>query len=216
MHHSLKSMLGLSLITALVACGQSANKEQVSTGQNGAMAGGGSVTHTAANAFEPVEMKMDEQMAAAVGADAGDNWVRKMIAHHQGAVDMSKIVLDQKPTAAVAKMARMTIDKQGHEIEELTKLEGKGPPNQKSADLYKPAAMTMQRMMMEAGGSTPSETYLRKMLPHHEGAIAMSDAALKSGVTGAIKQQVEKTRADQQNEVEMVKSMMGKTAAERA
>jgi len=65
---------------------------------------------------------------------------------------------------------------------------------------------------MEAGSSTPSETYLRKMLAHHEGAIAMSDAALKNGVTGAIKQQVEKTRADQQNEVEMVKSMMGKTA----
>jgi len=120
MHHGLKSMLGLSLIATLVACGQSANKEQVSTGQNGAMAVGGSETQTAANAFEAVEMKMDEQMAAAVGADAGDNWVRKMIAHHQGAVDMSKIVLAQKATAAVAKMARMTIDKQGHEIEDLT------------------------------------------------------------------------------------------------
>jgi uncharacterized protein (DUF305 family) len=81
MHHGLKSMLGLSLIATVVACGQSANKEQVSTGQ-------------------------------------------------------------------------------------------------KSADLYKPAAMTMQRTTMEAGGSSPSETYLRKMLAHHEGAIAMSDTAL--------------------------------------
>lgn len=212
MHYGLKSMLGLSLIATLVACGQSANKEQVSTGQNGSMAVGGSETQTAANAFEAVEMKMDEQMAAAVGADAGDNWVRKMVAHHQGAVDMSKVVLDQKPTRAVAKMARATIDKQGREIEELTKLEGNGPPDQKIADLYKPAAMTMQRTMMEARGSTPSETYLRKMLAHHEGAISISDTALKNGVTGAIKQQVEKTRADQQNEVEMVKSMMGKTS----
>ena len=212
MHHVLKSMLGLSLIATLVACGQSANKEQVSTGQNEALAVGGSGTQTGANVFEAVEMKMDKQMAAAVGADASDNWVRKMIAHHQGAVDMSRVMLDQKPTAAVEKMAKMTIDKQGLEIAELTKLEGNGPPDQKSADLYKPAAMTMQRTMMEAGGSTPSETYLRKMLAHHEGAISISDTALKNGVTGAIKQQVEKTRADQQNEVEMVKSMMGKTS----
>ena len=67
MHHGLKSMLGLSLIATVVACGQSANKEQVSTRQNEAMAVGGSGTQTGANVFEAVEMKMDKQMAAAVG-----------------------------------------------------------------------------------------------------------------------------------------------------
>ena len=58
-------------------------------------------------------MKMDQAMAAAIGINAADTWVRKMIEHHRGAVDMSRIVLTQSPTADVAKMAQSTIDEQG-------------------------------------------------------------------------------------------------------
>ena len=62
------------------------------------------------NPFARSEMKMDQAMMAAVGVNAADSWVRKMIEHHRAAIDMSQIVLAQNPTADVAKMARMTID----------------------------------------------------------------------------------------------------------
>ncbi len=207
-----RTVVGLALVTTVAACGPSANKNDVVTGENAQVTSSKATSTSMAGRFDPVESKMGEQMMTAVGADAGDNWVRKMIAHHQGAVDMSKVVLDQKPTAEAAKMAKMTIDKQSREIEVLKKLEEKGHPNPKSADAYKPAMMEMQQAMMAAQGSTISDTYLRKMLAHHQGAIAMSDVALASGVSGAIKAQVQKTRADQQKEVDTVKSMIGKSS----
>ena len=210
MQNVLKPVFGIALVAAVGACGQRASRNDAVSDQH-VITTSQTTSMSMPSAFDPTEVKMGEEMTAAVGADAGDNWVRKMIAHHQGAIDMSNVVLNQKPTAEAAKMARKTIEKQGSEIEVLKKLEEQGQPDQKSAALYKPAMMEMQRAMIGEKGSSASETYLRKMLAHHQGAIAMSEVALKSGVTGAIKEQIEKTKADQQKEAAMVKSMVAKS-----
>lgn len=160
------------------------------------------------NPFAQSEEAMDQAMMAAVGINAGDSWVRKMIEHHRGAIDMSRIVLTGNPGVDVATMARMTIDKQGKEIADLEKLVASGNPDQASAELYRPAAMQMRSAMMAATGADISETYLRKMLAHHQGAVAMSDVALANGATGAVRAQVEKTRAAQQKEIGKVEAML--------
>ena len=160
------------------------------------------------NPFAQSEMAMDQAMMAAVGVSAQDSWVRKMIAHHRGAIDMSRIVLAQSPTADVAKMAQDTIDMQGKEITDLKKLIASGTPDPASAELYRPASMEMHNAMMAATGANISETYLLKMLAHHRGAVAMSDIALANGATGAIRAQVEKTRESQQKEIAMVEAML--------
>jgi hypothetical protein len=61
---------------------------------------------------------------------------------------------------------------------------------------------------MAATGADISETYLRKMLAHHQGAVAMSDVALANGATGAVRAEIEKTKATQQKEVAMVEAML--------
>ena len=160
------------------------------------------------NPFAQSEMAMDKAMMAAVGVSAADSWVRKMIEHHRGAVDMSRIVLAQNPTADVAKMAQMTIDMQGKEITELEKLVATGNPDLASAELYRPAATQMHSAMMAASGASLSETYLRKMQAHHQGAVTMSDVALANGATGAVRAQIEKSKASQQREIELVEAML--------
>ncbi|MBA2635393.1 MAG: DUF305 domain-containing protein [Sphingomonas sp.] len=160
------------------------------------------------NPFAQSEMAMDQAMMAAVGINAADSWVRKMIEHHRGAVDMSRIVLAQNPSADVATMAQMTIDKQGKEITDLEKLVATGTPDQASAELYRPPSMQMHNAMMAATGADISETYLRKMLAHHQGAVAMSDVALANGATGAVRAQIEKTKAGQQQEIAQVEAML--------
>lgn len=157
--------------------------------------------------FAKSEMDMDTAMKNAIGVDAADSWVKKMIAHHQGAIDMSRVVLGLQPTPDVAKMAQMTIDNQGAEIAALKALAKSGAPNQESAKLYEAATTTMHNDMMAASGSTASETYLAKMLAHHRGAVAMSDIALANGATGAVRAQIEETRAEQLREVAMVEAM---------
>lgn len=192
----------------LAACGSQADNQVAANepAMDANMAAGNSMQMS--GPFAEAEMRMDEQMMAAVGSDLGQNWLKKMIVHHQGAIDMSRIVLDQNPTADVAKMARETIAKQGKEIEDLQKLVQEGAPDQRSAELYRPAMMDMHQKMMAASGSDVSQTYMRKMLEHHKGAVAMSDVALANGVTGTLRSQIQKTRADQQKEIAMVEAML--------
>lgn len=220
MSTTMKITLALIPIAALAACGgasndQSANDAAVTDNmivETNMDAGNPMAMNAAgmeqAKPFAPAMMKMNEQMTAAVGTDAGDNWLRKMIAHHQGAIDMSQIVLQHDPTPAVAKVANDTIAKQTKEIAELQKLVKDGPPNQQSAELYKPSMMDMMKGMQGADGANISETYLRKMLAHHDGAIGMSAVALQAGVTGAIRDKVEQTKESQAKDARMITDML--------
>ena len=198
----------LMATVALAACGSQADNQVAGNDApiEANMAEGNSMQMS--GPFGEAEMRMDEQMMAAVGSDVGQNWLKKMIVHHQGAIDMSRIVLDQNPSTDAAKMAQETITKQGKEIEDLQKLVQNGAPDQRSAELYRPAMMDMHQKMMAASGADLSQTYLRKMLEHHKGAVAMSDVALANGVTGTLRSQIQKTRADQQKEIAMVEAML--------
>jgi uncharacterized protein (DUF305 family) len=161
------------------------------------------------NPFHQSEMTMNERMMSAVGTDVGDTWVRKMIEHHQGAIDMSRIMLQQSPPADVAKVAQETITKQEKEIADLRKLMTEGSSNPQSAEPYKIAEKQMHDAMMAAKGSGVAETFMRKMLEHHKGGVALSDAALNNGVTGQVHAHAQRTKENQQNEAEMVEAMLG-------
>ena len=203
MKKTVLSISALALVSTLAACGtqdQPATNVAAENDMNAMTADSGP--------FADVEMRMNDAMMAAVGVNASDSWVRKMIEHHRGAVDMSRIALAQGVSGDVAKMAQMTIDMQGKEITDLEKLIATGTPDPASAELYRAASMAMHDAMMAAQGTDVSDTYLRKMLEHHKGAVAMSDLALANGATGAARAQVEKTKATQQMEVAMVEAML--------
>lgn len=195
----LTGIAALALLASLGACG-SADQSAEDTAPDAAM--------TMDGPYAESEMAMDKAMNDAVGVDAADTWVKKMIAHHEGAIDMSRIALGLEPTADVARMAQLTIDEQGAEIEALKSLARNGAADPASATLYEAAMTEMRSDMMAASGATPSETYLAKMLAHHRGAVAMSDIALANGASGAVRAQIEETRAEQLKEVEMVEAML--------
>lgn len=188
----------LALLAALAACGSPAQPSQDSApAAEMAMDG----------PFAQSELAMDKALKVAVGVDAADTWVKKMIAHHQGAIDMSRIVLGLKPTAEVAKMAQMSIENQGAEIEALKALVRSGAADPASAKLYEAAMNQMHDEIMAASGATSSETYLAKMLAHHRGAIAMSEIALANGAAGAVRTKIEETRTEQLQEAARVEAM---------
>jgi uncharacterized protein (DUF305 family) len=195
----LTGIAALALLASLSACG-SADQPAEDTAPAAAM--------TMDGPYAESEMAMDKAMKAAVGVDAADTWVKKMIAHHEGAIAMSRIALGLEPTTDVAKMAQMTIDNQGAEIEALKALARTGAADAASARLYEAAMTEMHSEMMAASGATPSETYLAKMLAHHRGAVAMSDIAIANGASGAVRAQIEETRTEQLREVGVVEAML--------
>ncbi len=193
-----------SAIAVLVAaCGTSEE-----TAQNDAAGNDMNAMMADSGPFADAEMKMDQAMTAAVGVDAADSWVRKMIEHHKGAIEMSRILLTQNVTGHVADMAQQTIDKQTAEVAALEKLLATGNPDPASAALYQPAQMAMHNAMMAAQGSDVSDSWVRKMLEHHKGAIAMSDIALANGATGPVRAQIEKTKAEQQKDIDHIEGML--------
>jgi uncharacterized protein (DUF305 family) len=211
MHRQL--LAAISPLVLLAGCSSGDETQNQPSNDMNAMA---TTADAATNPFAEDEQKMSQAMMSAVGSDVGDNWAKKMIEHHQGAIDMSQTVLDQNPKPDVAEMARMTIEKQRKDIEDIRKLLKNGAPDQKSADLYRPAMMDMQERMQAATGADASETFMRKMLEHHKGAVAMSDVALQNGVTGALRQQVQKTKDDNQKDANMTEAMLGGASHQQA
>lgn len=78
-----------------------------------------SMPATAANPYGTAEMQIHQKMMAAQGPDASETWIRKMIEHHRGAVEMSQIVMRNGATPAVRREAMKTITSQNREIANL-------------------------------------------------------------------------------------------------
>lgn len=158
--------------------------------------------------FAESENQMHRTMMAAVGVDPADTWVRKMIEHHQGAVDMSKAVLALEPTPAVKRMAEITVERQSKEIAELRALIREGTPDPASARLYMAADAEMMRGMMTATGANPSEAWIRKMIEHHRGALTMSEIVLAQNPPPEIRRFAEQTKVDQGREIAELEQML--------
>lgn len=208
MKHPTRTMLALLGTAALAACGSNRNADQNAPAEMTASPETNAAAGEGANPYADAEKQMDERMMAAVGSDVGQTWARKMIAHHQGAIDMSNIVLQQNPPPDVATMAREAITKNQKDIDDIRKLLKDGAPDPKSAELFRAPMMDEKAAMSSAMGKDPAQTYMLKMLPHHQGAVAMSDVALRNGVSGAMRAQVEKTKAMNQKDAQMVQDML--------
>ncbi|MES2326246.1 MAG: DUF305 domain-containing protein [Pseudomonadota bacterium] len=72
----------------------------------------------------------------------------------------------------------------------------------------------MHNAVTAARSSNLSQTYLRKMLAHHEGAVAISDDARQNGVSGAGKALAEK--AEQLQQSKTVRAMLAGELMHRA
>lgn len=208
-HGLVLTMAGAAALSLAACSGGGADNEQNSMTEEVSEPSEENMTMAdPANPFAETEAKMNQAMMSATGSDVGDSWAKKVIAHHQGAIDMSEVVLQQNPKPDVARMAQDTIEKQKKDIADIEKLVESGAPDQRSAELYRPAMMDMQQKMQAATGADPSETYMRKMVEHHKGAVAISDVALKNGVSGSMREQVQKTRSDNAKDAEMTEAML--------
>ncbi|MRG55759.1 DUF305 domain-containing protein [Phyllobacterium sp. SYP-B3895] len=70
-------------------------------------------------AFAAANAKMHEDMAIEFTGKADEDFVRGMIAHHQGAIDMAKVELEYGKDAEIRKLASEIIAAQEAEIKQM-------------------------------------------------------------------------------------------------
>ena len=89
--------------------------------QGHAAATDASTDNPVAKAYEEANRKMHEDMAIDYSGDADVDFVRSMIPHHQGAIDMAKVVLEHGKVPAVRKLAEQVVKAQEGEIAMMKK-----------------------------------------------------------------------------------------------
>ena len=80
----------------------------------------GAPNSEAAQAFAAANMKMHKDMTMDFTGDADVDFVRGMIPHHQGAIDMAQVVLKYGKDPDVRKLAEGIIAAQNNEIAFMT------------------------------------------------------------------------------------------------
>jgi uncharacterized protein (DUF305 family) len=103
---------GLALSGALASSGHALAQSHQGHGSHGASAADSAATA----AYKAVNDKMHKDMMVAFTGDADADFVRGMIPHHQGAIDMAKVVLTHGKDPELRKLANAIITEQEKEI----------------------------------------------------------------------------------------------------
>jgi uncharacterized protein (DUF305 family) len=76
------------------------------------------------------------------------------------------------------------------------------------ANPFAEAEMRMHQRMMRAKGANPDETWARKMIEHHRGAIETGNILLSRGSDQQLKAMARKSMAEQQKEIDELQTWL--------
>ena len=141
------------------------------------------------------------------GKDFDTAYLSQMIAHHKAAVVMAKQALTAAQKPETKQNAQQVIDAQTGEIAQMTAW---------LKDWYKTAPDAAQQALvqgdMKAMTSMPvtsDKMFFEMMIPHHQGAIDMSELAKTQSARPEVKKLAEGIIAAQKKEIEDYHKMMG-------
>ncbi len=162
---------------------------------------------------------MQKMEAVKMAGNTDHDFAHMMMAHHQGAVEMSALELKEGKDATLRAMAEKISADQKREIQELeafaTRLDG-APTNYKPTDPKDAFASqmnaSMDSMMKNLGqpSGNVDQDYAAMMVPHHQSAIDMAKAELAHGRDTKLKEMAQKMIAAQQQEIQEFKAWQAK------
>ena len=118
------------------------------------------------------------------------NFIVQMVPHHRAAIRMSRNILNVSDDRAVRRLAQRILEQRTQGIDQLEGLLtvcGQDTAPQMDLRLFQRRMDLIFREMFTQMGAAPEgnrldAVYLREMIPHHQGAVRMSQNALRYGV----------------------------------
>lgn len=160
--------------------------------------------------------KMHHAMMIEYSGDADVDFVRGMIPHHQGAIDMAKIQLKYGKDEALRDLAQRIILAQEEEIAFMQSwLRGRDSAyksaNAKTAtstvEFEKIMADMHKNMTIKYSGNSDVD-FARGMIPHHQGAIDMAWVLKREGSAPELRAMLDDIIRSQSQEIDMMKEWL--------
>lgn len=153
--------------------------------------------------------------AASSGLALDRAFAAEMIPHHESAIEMAEIAQDRGESTYVRELAANIVKSQADEIETLTAAETRLA----NAGAER-GSLGLPDHMAGMSGDTASlktvdrfdEAFLKLMIPHHEGAVAMSKVLLANGQDPDLKAIAQAILVAQEEEISQMRSRLGADA----
>ena len=151
--------------------------------------------------------------------DADTMFAQMMIVHHEGAIEMADLAVENAGSEEVRSLAEGISAAQGPEIEQMTSwLEAWGEDTAPMGGMegmdhggMDMEGMSQEEAMGELEGLSGAEfdrRFLELMTAHHEGAVEMSEAELADGENPQALELAQKIIDDQQAEIAKMQQML--------
>jgi uncharacterized protein (DUF305 family) len=166
----------------------------------------------------PVTQTMDKMMHDMHSAEpTGNNdvdFAAMMVEHHKGAVEMSKVEVNQGTYTEMKAFAQKVIDDQNKEIGFMQEFISKAPKttSSNSADFQKALNGSMMAMMDDNTTiyNHIDKDFAAQMIPHHQSAADMAKAYLQYGQETSLKTLCQNIISSQTKEINWLKEWLTK------
>jgi uncharacterized protein (DUF305 family) len=214
-----KTFLLAGFTTILLACNNNSNNNVANTDSSSHAAHNETSSHTKnENKMNPVTETMDKMMHEMHGAKpTGNNeidFAAMMLEHHKGAVEMSKVEVNQGSNTEMKAFAQKVIEDQNKQIGFMQEFISKAPKttSSNSADFQKALNGSMMAMMDDNTTiyNHIDKDFAAQMIPHHQSAADMAKAYLQYGQETSLKTLCQNIISSQTKEINWLKEWLTK------
>ncbi len=148
--------------------------------------------------MDPSHMLMEN------GEYSDERFIDAMVPHHQGAIDMAEVALENAEHPELLQLAQNVISTQQAEIEELRSIKEQEFGTSEVPTQMSPEEMEMMGMEdpAELANQRPFDlAFINAMIPHHESAIEMAQVALAESENPRIRELAASIVEDQEAEI---------------
>ena len=154
--------------------------------------------------------RMAKQMVTQNGKYSDRRFIDAMVPHHQGAIAMARVALENAEHEQIVELSRNIVSTQQSEIEELKSIKKEefgtsDVPMEMSSRQMRGMGVMMDPQSL-ANRKPFDEAFIEAMTPHHQSAIEMAKVANRESENPRIKELAGNIVSAQKGEIEQMRS----------